>query len=50
MVFTVRGTTLPDRVEQTFAADGEWLRTDPAADAEPISEGGWLLKAGLEDT
>jgi imidazolonepropionase-like amidohydrolase len=48
LAFRVRGTTLPDRANQTFVIDGGQLRVDPASDAELISDGGWILP-GLVD-
>lgn len=48
MAVRVRGTTLPDRAEQTFLVDGDELRVSPASDAELVSDGGWILP-GLVD-
>src|SRR5689334_13361389 len=50
MAIQVRGVVLPEREERTFWIDGERLRTGPApaADAEVVVDGGWLLP-GLVD-
>jgi imidazolonepropionase-like amidohydrolase len=48
VAFRVRGTTLPDRADQTFVVAGDQLRVDPAPDAELVSDGGWIVP-GLVD-
>jgi imidazolonepropionase-like amidohydrolase len=48
MVLHVRGTVLPEREERSLWIDGGVLREDPAADAETVADGGWLLP-GLVD-
>jgi imidazolonepropionase-like amidohydrolase len=48
MVLHVRGTVLPEREERSVWIDGGVLREDPAADAETVADGGWLMP-GLVD-
>ena len=48
MVLHVRGTVLPEREERSVWIDGGVLREDPAADAETVADGGWLVP-GLVD-
>ncbi|MEV6005750.1 amidohydrolase family protein [Streptomyces sp. NPDC051976] len=48
MVIQVRGVVLPERVERTFAIDGDRLRADPVPGADLVVDGGWLLP-GLVD-
>ncbi|HEY8043822.1 MAG TPA: amidohydrolase family protein [Streptosporangiaceae bacterium] len=44
----MRGTVLPEREERSVWIDGGVLREDPAADAETVADGGWLMP-GLVD-
>jgi imidazolonepropionase-like amidohydrolase len=48
MVLHVRGTVLPEREERSLWIDGGVFREDPAADAETVAGGGWLVP-GLVD-
>jgi len=48
MVLHVRGTVLPEREERSLWIDGGVLREAPAADAETVADGVWLLP-GLVD-
>lgn len=48
MAFRVRGTTLPDRENQTLVIDGDQVHVDDSSTAELVSDGGWILP-GLVD-
>ena len=48
MVLHVRGIVLPERDERSLWIDGGILREDPAAGADTVVDGGWLVP-GLVD-